>query len=88
MCARFERDYEVVSQTGINRARFVVKMLLRLGNPIICHEEVLSLQTINIIPSKRILSFFPPDRGMLRRSRCVQIFAHPVILLVARENKR
>ena len=35
------------------------------------HEEVMSLQPI--IPPKRF-DIFPPDWGMLRRSRCVQIF--------------
>ena len=35
------------------------------------HEEVLSLQPM--IPPKR-LDISPPDWGMLRRSRCVQIF--------------
>ena len=46
-------------------------MLLPSGNPIKCHEEVLSLQPM--IPPKRF-DIFPPDWGMLRRSRCVQIF--------------
>ena len=41
------------------------------GSPFKCHEEVLSLQ--HMIPPKRS-DIFPPDRGMLRRSRCVQIF--------------
>ena len=41
------------------------------GNPFKCHEEVLYLQPM--IPPKRF-DIFPPDRGMLRRSRCVQIF--------------
>ena len=46
-------------------------MLLPSGNPFKCHEEVLYLQSM--IPSKRF-DIFLPDRGMLRRSRCVQIF--------------
>ena len=36
------------------------------------HEEVLYLQPL--IPPKRFDIFFPPDWGMLRRSRCVLIF--------------
>ena len=40
-------------------------------NPVECHEDVLSLQPM--IPSKRF-DIFPPDWGMLRRSRRVQIF--------------
>ena len=46
-------------------------MLLPLGNPFKCYEKVLYLQPM--IPPKRF-DIFPPDRGMLRRSRCVQIF--------------
>ena len=48
-------------------------MLLPSGrrNPSKCHEEVLSLQPM--IPPKHF-DIFPPDWGMLRRSRCVQIF--------------
>ena len=46
-------------------------MLIPLGNPFKCHEEVLYLQPI--IPPKRF-DIFPPDWEMLRRSRCVQIF--------------
>ena len=46
-------------------------MLQPLGNPLKCHEEVLYLQPM--IPPKRF-DLFPPDWGMLRRSRCVQIF--------------
>ena len=42
------------------------------GNPFKCHEEVLYLQPL--IPSKRFDIFFPPDWGMLRRSRRVQFF--------------
>ena len=47
-------------------------MLLPSGNPFKCHEEVLYLQPM-IPPTKRF-DTFPPDWGMLRRSRCVQIF--------------
>ena len=36
-----------------------------------CHEEVLYFQLL--IPPKRF-DIFPPDWGMLRRSRCIQIF--------------
>ena len=46
-------------------------MLLSSGNPIKWHEEVLSLQPM--IPPKRF-DIFPLDWGMLKRSRCVQIF--------------
>ena len=47
-------------------------MLLPSGNPFKCHEaEVWSLQPM--IPPKRF-DIFPPDSGMLKRSRCVQIF--------------
>ena len=37
-----------------------------------CHEKVLYLQPM--IPPKRFDIPPPPDWGMLRRSRCVQIF--------------
>ena len=43
------------------------------GNPFKCHKEVLYLQPIMIPPTK-CFDIFPPDWGMLRRSRCVQIF--------------
>ena len=46
-------------------------MLLPSGNPFKCHEEVMSLQSM--IPPKSF-EIFPPDWGMLRMSRCVQIF--------------
>ena len=46
-------------------------MLSASGNPFKCHEEFLYLQPM--IPPKRFDSF-PLDWGMLRRSRCVQIF--------------
>ena len=46
-------------------------MLLPSGNPIRCHEEVLFLQPM--IPLKRF-DISPPAWGMLRRSRCVQIY--------------
>ena len=42
------------------------------GNPFKCHEEVSYLQPM-IPPTKRF-DISPPDEGMLRRSRCVQIF--------------
>ena len=42
------------------------------GNPFKCHEEVLYLQPL--IPPKCVDIFFPPNRGMLRRSGCVLIF--------------
>ena len=47
-------------------------MFLPSGNPFKCHEEFfLSLQPM--IPPKRF-DIFPPDWGMLRRSRRVLIF--------------
>ena len=46
-------------------------MLLPSGNPLKCHQEVLSLQPM--IPPIRF-DFFLPDWGMLRKSRCVHIF--------------
>ena len=46
-------------------------MLPPSGNPFKCHEEVLNLQPM--IPPKRF-DIFPPDWGMRRRSRRVQIF--------------
>ena len=45
-------------------------MLLPLGNPFKCHEEVLSLRPM--IPPKRF-DIFSSDWGVLRRSRCVLI---------------
>ena len=42
-----------------------------LGNLIKCHEEILSLQPM--IQPKRF-DIFPPDWGMLRRSRRVHIY--------------
>ena len=42
------------------------------GNPFKCHEEVLYLQPM--IPPIKRFDIFPPDWGMLRRSRRVQIF--------------
>ena len=46
-------------------------MLLSSGNPFKGHEEVLYFQLL--IPPKRF-DISPPDWGMLRRSRCIQIF--------------
>ena len=46
-------------------------MLLLSGNLFKCHTEVLYLQPM-IIPKR--FDIFPPDWGMLKRSRCVQIF--------------
>ena len=43
------------------------------GNPIKCHEEVLSSQP-NICSQFNVLTVFPPDWVILRRSRCVPIF--------------
>ena len=49
-------------------------MVLPSENPFKCHEEVLYLQPL--IPPKRFDIFFPPDWGMLRRSRRVLIFLY------------
>ena len=60
---------------GINILMLTVvdPMLLPSGkNPFKCHEEILYLQPM-IPPTKRF-DIFPSDWGMLRRSRCVQIF--------------
>ena len=51
-------------------------MLLPSANPFKSDEEVLSLQPM--IPSKRF-DIFPHDWGMLRGSRCVQIFLSTMI---------
>ena len=56
---------------GFPRYYTVDQMLLPSGNPFKCHEEVLYLQPM--IPPKRF-DIFLPGWGMLRRSRCVQIF--------------
>ena len=53
-------------------------LLPLLGNPIKYHEEILYLQPM--IPPKRF-DIFPPDWGMLRRSRRVQIFREKLVLL-------
>ena len=50
---------------------FLPDIILPSGNPFKCNEEVLYLQPM--IPPKRFY-IFPPDWGMLRRSRCVQNF--------------
>ena len=47
-------------------------MLLPLGNPFKYHEKVLSLKST--MPSKRF-DIFPPDRGMLRKSRISSDFS-------------
>ena len=46
-------------------------------NPFKCHEEVLYLQPM-IIPLIKRFDIFPPDWGMLRGSRCVQIFFNKI----------
>ena len=46
-------------------------VLFPSGNSFKCHEEVSYLQPL--IPPKRF-DIFPPDWGMLRRSRCVLMF--------------
>ena len=49
----------------------LASMLLPSGNPFECHEEASFLQPT--IPPRRF-DIFPPDWGMLRRSRRVHIF--------------
>ena len=56
---------------GFLRHYTVDPMLLPSGNPIKCHEEVLSLQSM--IPPKPF-DIFSSDWGMLRRSKWVNIF--------------
>ena len=53
--------------------------IIILVDPFKCHEEVLYLQPM--IPPKRF-DIFPPDWGMLRRSRRVQIFISTTVYLV------
>ena len=48
-------------------------MLLPSGNPITCHEKVLSLQPM--FPPKRFDISPPAVWGVLRRFRCVQTFS-------------
>ena len=55
----------------LTRYYTVDPMLLPSGDPFKYPEEVLYLQPM--IPPKRF-DIFTPDWGMLRRSRCVQIF--------------
>ena len=43
-------------------------------NPFKYHEEVLSCSLPGMIPPKGFDISLPSDWGMLRRSRCVQIF--------------
>ena len=50
------------------------------GNPFKCYQEVWYLQPM--IPPKRF-DIFPPDWGMVRRSRCVQIFLSTHICMVS-----
>ena len=52
----------------------VDSMSLPSGNPFKCHEEVLSLQPMNMIPPKRFDIFFPRTRGCSEGSKRVQIF--------------
>ena len=51
----------------------IKQMLFPSGNPFKCHEEVLYLQPM-IWSHLNVLTVFPPDWGMLRRSRRVLIF--------------
>ena len=51
-------------------------MLPPSGNPFKCHQEGSYLQPM--IPPKRF-DIFPPDWGMLRRSRCVHIFVEKLL---------
>ena len=59
------------SNRGTPRCYTFDSMLLPSGNPFKRHEEVLYLQPM--VPPKRV-DICPPDWGMLRRPRCVQIF--------------
>ena len=54
-------------------------LLIPSGNLFKCHEEVWSLQPM--IPPKRF-DIFPPDWGMLRRSRCVRTFLQKLITVL------
>ena len=65
-------NVSVQSNGGLLPGIIIVLMLLPSGNPFKCHEEVLYLQP-RIPPTKRF-DIFPPDWGMLRKSRRVQIF--------------
>ena len=60
-------------------------MLLPSGNPFKCHKEVLYLQPM--LPPKRF-DIFPPDWGMLIRSRRVQIFILTIFRLRLRIRKK
>ena len=60
-----------VLKTTSNKHYTIDTMSPPSGNPFKCHEEVWSLQPT--IPPKHF-DTFPPDWGMLRRSRYVQIF--------------
>ena len=55
-----------------NATKVLTQCLLPSGNPFKCHVEVLYLQPM--IPPKRFDIFSPLDWGMLKRSRCVQVF--------------
>ena len=56
---------------GFSPILYCWPMLLPQRNPFKCHEEVLHFQPM--IPPKRF-DIFPPDWGMLRRSRRILIF--------------
>ena len=47
-------------------------MLLPSGNPIKCHEKVLSLQPIMFPPER--FDIFPPCLGDAQKFRCVQTY--------------
>ena len=63
---------------GFSPTLYCCPMLFATGNPFKCHEEVLYLQLL--IPPKRFDIFFPPNRWMLRRSKCVLIFLQTTLL--------
>ena len=42
------------------------------GTPFKCHEEVFCICSLR--SHLNVLTFYPPDWGMLRRSRCVLVF--------------
>ena len=62
-------------------------MILPSRNPFKCHEELfLSLQPM--IPPYKRFDIFPPDWGMLRRSRRVQMFLETTRSLVFEEKSK
>ena len=73
MCAQHNRGF----LPGI--ILLLIQCYYHRGNPFKCHEEALYLQPM--IPPKRV-DMFPPDWGMLKRSRCVQIFLQTATIIL------